>query len=685
MNISYNWLRDIIDLNLSVEETAAALTRVGLAVEGIHPHGEDFVLDVDLTSNRSDCLSHRGIARELGVSTGNRLKDSDIRPLPESGSNLVRIEEPELCNRFTARVLRGVKVEPSPKWLVDRLEAIGERPINNVADITNYVMHEIGQPMHSFDLDKLAGGRLIVRRASIGETIRTLDDVERKLDPSMLAIYDAEKPVAIGGVMGGLDSSITDSTVNVLLEVAYFNRSNIRATSRRLNLATEASYRFERGTDVMNLLRASERAADLICELAGASKHELVDIFPVQSEPKHIPAPDIAGSVKRLTGLKVEEGDCKRILSALGITVTSEGVYESPSWRHDISIEEDLVEEIARHAGYENIADELPPAYGAGEYQPTEMKERRLRSRLADMGFDEALSYSFIDTRHDELFDLVPGLIDEKVDDRFVTLRDSVIEGAVRMRPTILPGLLDAIRLNMNHQRRDLKLFEVGKVFAAASGEDGLPNEQKALAIAVSGGVIEEGRDIPVRPLDFYDAKGAVEAALEAAGISGSVFIAREIKHLRPGQSAVIRIDNREIGTMGRLSDEVASGYKFKQVVYVAEINMSRALSAPRESAIYRPLAKFPSIIRDVSFVVDRKFELKVILDAIVQGQVDLCRKAAFVDVYEGKGLAENERSITIRFEYRSDERTLVDEEVEVLHQGILDRLATTLGISVRS
>jgi phenylalanyl-tRNA synthetase beta chain len=388
MNISYNWLKYLIDIDLSVEETAAQLTRVGLAVEGIHPRGDDFVLDIDLTSNRPDCLSHLGVARELRVITGKEItteaqrhrEELDI-PLPAVlAPDIVKIENPELCYRFTARIIRGVKIGPSPDWLVKRLEALGERAINNVADITNYVMLELGQPMHAFDLDKLAENRIVVRAARKGEKITTLDEQDRELDSSMLMICDAEKPVAVGGVMGGLDSSITDETTNVLLEVAYFDRVSIRHTSRKLNLATEASYRFERGVDINNLQNASDRAAKLIVELAGGELGEFVDVYPKPQPVIKVESTDISFATKRLTGLDVSEPECLRILTALGIETDEESrirnsesrIFLAPSWRHDIAIEEDLVEEVARHAGYENVKDELPPAYHAGEYQQTE-------------------------------------------------------------------------------------------------------------------------------------------------------------------------------------------------------------------------------------------------------------------------------------------------------------------------
>ena len=702
MNITYNWLKDLIDIDFSPERTADELTRVGLAVEGIHLHGDDFVLDIDLTSNRPDCLSHLGVARELRVITGkefpakgqSRKEEADV-PFPAVlASDIVKIDDPDLCYRFTARIIRNVKIRPSPEWLAKRLEAVGERSINNVADITNYVMLELGQPMHAFDLDKLAGKRLVVRRARHGETIRTLDETERKLDESILAICDAEKPAAVGGVMGGLDSSITESTVNVLLEVAYFDRASIRQTSRKLNLATEASYRFERGVDIENLKRASDRATELIVQLAGGEAGEFIDVYATRLTPISVESDDVSAAVKRLTGLNVPTDECFRILSALGISNPSPGgsdipnpksqTFAVPTWRHDIAIEEDLVEEIARHAGYENIADELPPAYGAGEYQPNEVRERLLRQSLVDMGFDEAISYSFIDTSFDGMFALVPGIVDEKAEEKFITLRDSVIEGAVRMRPTLLPGLLEAARLNFNYQRRDLKMFEIGKAFAASTGEEMLPTERDLFAIAVTGGEFLENRAMPARELDFYDAKGAVEAALGSLGFATAQFRAEDFPHLRKGQSASILVSGRPGGTIGRLNEEISSHYKFKQPVYVAEIDLQAVLSAETQPVLYRPLPRYPSVVRDVSFLIKRDISFSDIRRAIGEQQVELCRAVRFVDSYEGTGIADDERSLTVRLEYRSDERTLVESDADSVHNQILGNLETTLGIRRR-
>lgn len=692
MNISYNWLKDLVETNLPPSDLAKKLTDAGLAVEGIHAFGDDSVFDIDLTSNRGDCLSHLGVAREISVIADCALRIADFKiednpqfqtPKPQ----LVSIEDADLCHRFTARVIRGVKIGPSPEWLVKRLEAVGERSINNVADITNYVMHELGNPMHSFDFNKLAGNRIVVRRARAGETIKTLDEVERTLDETMLAICDADKPVAVGGVMGGFDSSITDDTTDVLLEVAYFKRESIRQTSRKLKLSTEASHHFERGVDIENLVRASNRATALICELAGGTAGEFADVYPTKFAPKEIESRDIQFAVKRLTGLDVKFEDILRILTALGVgsKISPDGrVFTAPTWRHDLNIEEDLVEEVARIVGYDKIGEELPPAGRAGEYQPNEIRKFHLRQTLSNLGFDEALSYSFIDSKHDEIFGLIPEFVHENLDEKFVTLKDSIIEGAVRMRPSLLSGLLDAVRTNLNFQNRNLRLFELGKVFSASNKENELPNERELFALVVTGSEEFEGKAMASREFDFYDAKGALEAALDATNAPRLEFTAKDVRHLRKGQSAEITLNGKTVGTLGRLSDEIAQNYKFRQPVFVAEIDLETVLAEKEQAVLYHPLPVYPSVERDVSVLVKRNVSFAEIRQAVESAGFELLRNIEFVDIYEGKGVADDERSLTVRFNYRSDERTLIEAEVEAVHSQILKVLEEKFGARQR-
>lgn len=663
MKISYNWLKEIIDLDLSPAETAEALTRVGLAVEGIEPYNGDRILDIDLTTNRSDCLSHLGIARELAAITGKGLRHGaaaiDRDMLGER--RLVTIAAPELCLRFTARVIEGVRVGPSPKWLVDRLESLGERSINNIADITNYVMLELGQPMHAFDRDRLAEGRLIVRRAKSGERIVTLDEVERQLDDSILAICDAEKPVAIAGVMGGLESGISEETTNVLLEVAYFKRESIRQTSRKLNLTTEASYRFERGVDIENLIRASDRAVEMIAELAGGNDRGLLDIYPERQASRVIRSANISAAVTRLTALDVPEAECERILNALGIQSCGEAEFSAPAWRHDITIEEDLVEEIARHVGYENIPERIPPATSAGEYLPNETIERQIRCALHSNSFNEVITYSFIDRNWDGL---IQPLVNYAAGDdpAYVTLRDSVIENAVRMRATCLPGLIEAAKHNFNHQNRDLKLFEIGKVFIGKAGVNVLPTERKYLSLLMTGEHRYQTLGRPAGEIDFFDLKGVVEAILDLSGRAGQRFEAADIAHYRAGQAALVRLGDTVIGSLGRLSDGLARQQKLKRPVFIAELDLDAIFEAEPTGCKYSPLSNLPVSERDITFIVDRNISSDALMLRLDENRPPNCVNISIYDVYQRPG--SDERSITFRFYFMGDNVALTEEEI---------------------
>ncbi|HET6861492.1 MAG TPA: phenylalanine--tRNA ligase beta subunit-related protein, partial [Pyrinomonadaceae bacterium] len=386
MLISYQWLRELSATVLSPAELRDRLTMVGLAIDAVETKETDSVLDVEVPSNRPDCLSHVGIAREVTVIEKSHLRLPVAKALKTDGSaaelTAVTIDDPDLCPRYAARLIRGVKIGPSPEWLVQQLEVIGQRSINNVADITNYVLHEVGQPLHAFDFNKLSGKRIVVRRAAAGEKLKTLDGVERELTTDTLVIADAERPVALAGIMGGEDSEISQTTTDVLIESAYFDPHSIRRTARRLGMDTEASRRFERGADRENVVNAQNRCIELICELAGGvPTKDLIDVYPQKLQPRSVTLR--IHRVKDLTSLSVEPAEMDRILTALGFVKQSETqdelVYLVPSWRNDVEQEEDLIEEIARHTGFEKIASELPPSSSSGEYQPGEMKQRILR------------------------------------------------------------------------------------------------------------------------------------------------------------------------------------------------------------------------------------------------------------------------------------------------------------------
>jgi phenylalanyl-tRNA synthetase beta chain len=681
MFISINWLKELAQTKLSPAELREKLTMVGLAIDAVEKHDGDVVLDVEVPSNRPDCLSHVGIAREVAVIEKGHLRlPSAAAPKTEGKSaslTSVEISDPDLCPRYAARMVRGVKIGPSPDWLAKRLEAIGQRPINNVADITNYVLHELGQPLHAFDFEKLGGRRIIVRRAAPGEKLKTLDGVERNLTRDMLVIADAEKPVALAGIMGGEESEISTGTKDVLIESAYFAPDSVRKTARQLGMDTEASRRFERGADPEGVLRAQQRCVELICSIAGGvTTEDAIDIYPqpfnervVSLRPERVPG---------LTSISVAPAEIERILVGLGFEAADDGAmsFKVPSWRVDVEQEEDLVEEVARHTGYDRIVSELPPSRVAGEYQPAEMKQRSLRRALNACGFDEAINFSFI--QQETRFDLIPSLRGNENGQPQLT--NPIIEDAAWMRSTLLPGLLSSLRHNLNHGIRDVRLFEIGRVFSLITGGE-LPQETLALALVATGGVLEEDKAQAEREFDFFDLKGALEAAVDWMNLSPLVFAQSSARHLRAGQTASIRLENdNDIGTIGRLAEDLVTSYKFRQPVYVLELDLDALINGPAKLIQYSPLPRYPSVTRDISLLLDREVALEEILAAVNNQSVPDCRSVKLVGTFEGGNIPSSKRSITLRLEYRSDERTLRDEEVEERHSlltsSLLERFA---------
>jgi phenylalanyl-tRNA synthetase beta chain len=751
MDISYNWLRELTDVSLPPRELASRLTMAGLAVDAVREAGDDFVLEFDLTSNRPDCLSHLGIAREAAALAGAGVRLPGLTAKNVAGRTeeftSVEIEDADLCPRYAARVVRGVKIGPSPEWLARRLQTIGQRPINNVADITNFVLHEVGQPLHAFDLATLAERRIVVRRARAGERIKTLDGVERALDAEMLVIADAARAVAVAGVMGGEETEISGATTDVLVESAYFDPQSVRRTSKALGLQTDASYRFERGVDYEGVRRAQDRCVALICEIAGGTATvDAIDVYPRRIEPPVVYLRP--RRVEELTGLQVPAGEAALILESLGFTPIAAGghghdgavagfiassagesggpsgadagtsvgeasdgaegklFFNVPTWRTDVSIEEDLVEEVARLVGYEKIVESLPPSPVTGEYLAGDRRRRAARQVLTACGLSEAVNISFIDESNEGRFELLPGLQRVEGGGAFVRLSNPIIEGARLMRPTLLPGLLDSVRHNFNRGTRSVRLFETGRVFASsarddetASSEDetasgevdknssgeggGRPNEVEAFALVLTGEALEEERATG-RELDFFDLKGALEAATDAMRVGELRFAPASVRHLREGQSARVLFGGAEVGALGRLDEDLAAAYKFRQPVYVAEVNLGALLAAGERPVRYAPLPRFPSVMRDASLLAPRRAAFGEMRRAILSLGLEECRGVSLVDVYEGANVPEGKRSLTLRVEYRADDRTLRDEEVDAMHSRVVASLESEFGAQLR-
>ncbi|HKQ73932.1 MAG TPA: phenylalanine--tRNA ligase subunit beta [Blastocatellia bacterium] len=696
MKISYNWIKELVDVDLSPRDLAAKLTMAGLAVDAVEERGPDHsmdnILEFDLTSNRPDCLSHLGVAREAAALSSRPLRTPLIRlseaKVKTSDVTSVEIFDPDLCPRYTARVIKGVKIGPSPDWLVARLEAMGQRSVNNVADITNYVMLEMGQPLHAFDIHQLRGERIVVRRASNGEKITTLDGEERILTSEMLVIADAERPVALAGVKGGEDSGISETTTDVLLEAAYFAPAQVRATSKALGLSTEASYRFERGTDPEIVATASDRASALIAEIAGGEVlGGLVDVYPRKSARDWIEFR--RARYTTLTGLQIELGEAERILRSLGFAVEADVENDrlralAPSWRIDVSIEEDLIEEVARLAGYDSLKNTLPGSAGAGAYLPAEGGRRATRQVLASLGYNEAVSFSFVNGETDEL-------LSEVGEGSRLALLNPIDETQAHMRVTLLGGLLNALERNFNYGARNVRLFEIGKCFMVMDEEDERPLEMERLGIVATGARNEDDWQASASNgadggrVDFYDLKGAVESVAEAIGLPALKFTPDDTcGFLHPGRRAEVRLDREVIGIMGQLHPRLAARYKFKQPVFVADLNLRNMLLADQAEVRYHPLPKFPMVVRDLALLIDTAVPFADVELAIKELEVPELVGVKLFDLYAGKELPPGKHSIALSLRYRAADRTLTDEEVNAIHERVIKALKQEFGVEVR-
>lgn len=681
MKISYNWLKNYIDISYSPQEVAEKLTMVGLTAESVTPQGDDYLIEFDITSNRSDSLSHYGMARELAAISGVKasLPKNNLIESSELASNVTSVEilNPELCPRYSAGVIKGVKIAPSPDWLVKRLESVGQRSINNVADITNFVLLEQGQPLHAFDFNRLAGRRIIVRTAKEGETLKTLDGVERKLREDMLVIADGESPSALGGIMGGEYSEISLETTDVLLESAYFTPASIRRTARALDMKTEASYRFERGADFEAGVRAIYRCAELVCEIAGGKLlNGIIDAYPRPILRKTIELNH--SRIASLTGLEVKPSQVETLLSNLGFEVTileagKRWRLVAPSFRGDINIEEDLVEEIARHIGYDKIPLTLPTWNGAGAYLPGESRRRQARDTLISLGYGEAISFSWVRTELDMHF--------RSPDTNLVMLTNSIDEERPQMRTSLLPGIIESLTRNFNFGIRNIKLFELGKCFQQGTQR---PIEYEQIAFAITGQRNDSDWQHQQEVVDFYDLKGTVETLLENCGIKDYIIERSTISHLHSGQAAQIKVGDKILGHFGQLSPSLRDEFKFKQQIFIAELSLETLLALPVSDAKYTPLPKLQAVSRDISFLLPEKVSYSEIQAAISSLAIKELASVKLFDIYSGKNLPAGTRSLSIGLRYQPNLESMTDQQINDLDEKIIALLVSAFDAQLR-
>jgi phenylalanyl-tRNA synthetase beta chain len=708
VKIVHPWLSELVSVPPDVEEVAREIALRGFEVASVETDGVP-VIDFGITANRPDCLSHFGIAREAATIWGGPFRLPEMIATEEAGSDLlagstrldVRLEDEILCPRYCAQVFE-VALGPSPRWLAERLEAAGVRPINSVVDVTNYVMLELGQPMHAFDLDRLEGRTLVIRRARPGERLTTLDGVDRALDPEMLIIADASRAAAVGGVMGGRDSEIGPGTTRIALESACFLPASVRRTSKRLGLKTEASIRFERGADIDAAPAGIARAAALFRQIgAGRPIGGLIDRYP---SPR--PSTRVTlhwARIAHVLGMDVPQDDVTRILTPLGFEVEWTDAERRalrvgvPTFRVDVTREIDLIEEVGRHYGF----DRLPvtfPALTAPQPPPDKSiaRDRSVRRTLHAAGFSEAVTFAFIERQAALPFcdpGVEPAAIANPLSEKFAVLR-----------PSLLPGLVDACVHNRRRERRDVRLFETGSRF---TGE----GEGRAAAFAWCGAAAPAHWSGQQRAVDFFDAKGIMEALAEGSGLTVE-YVPVERPFLAPGRAAEARVvlgaatdvavlgaatdaaasagTTRGLGVVGQLLPAVAEarGFPAGEEIYVGEIDLALVVERAAEGASddFRaaPLPRFPSIVRDISILIDESLPAAAVRGTIRSEAPDTLASIAEFDRYQGKGVPEGRISLSLRLTFRAPDRTLTDEEAQAATERIVEALRAAHGAERR-
>ena len=688
MKVQVDWLKEYTEIDVPADELGHVLTMAGLEIESHEtvqlPDGENSeVLELNVTPNRGYCLSHIGVAREVSALLNKSLKLPDPLKTLESEWGTVAVAdrvavenlEPELCPRYCALVIENVKVGPSPKWLKDRLTAIGLRPINNIVDITNFVMMEYGQPLHAFDRDLLASNKIIIRRAKKGEPFASLDGAELKLEPDALVIADGERPVALAGIMGGTNSQVSETTRDVVLESACFDPATVRQGSKKYGLRSDSSYRFERGVDFNGVVSAQARAVLMMKELAGGEICSgRVDINSETGKLKNVSLR--VDRVNQLLGTNFDTAEVVNLLSQLGMKVTKQPErsleVKIPSFRPDLSREADLIEEIARIDGFDKV-DTVYPVAGV---RPVRISARqniieKAREVFCCAGFAETIHYSFIERVYAEEFKTA--FASEQV----IALKNPLSSDYDTMRTSLLPGLLKTAALNLSKGQKPLKLFEVGSVYSSSA--TGARTEKAVLSAIVLGPY----ELTPWKPrsggYDFYDLKGTLETLITHLHLKLEIFPDSR-PFLVPEKSVRVQIGDKELGYLGQMTPE--QNLVGELDVYALELD----LGALEKSAPYKfqPIAKFPEIYRDISILVDRSVTSQKVADLILKTGNPLIQKVELYDHFAGKKIQADKKSLTFALSFQSAERTLSDEEVNPLFEKIVQTLKSELGASLR-
>jgi len=678
MKISLNWLKDYVDVDVPLRELLERMTMIGLVVESREERNGDVILDVETYANRPDTLGHLGMAREIGAMLRSPLKEQTwpLTELPARTSELVDVQilDEDLCPRYCGVVVKGVKTGPSPDWLRTRIEAMGLKPISNIVDVSNYVLFATAQPIHTFDLARIAGPRILIRRAKKGEAIRTLDGKDVALQPEMLVIADEKKPVAIAGVMGGEDSEVTEGTQDVFIESAYFDPASVRKTRKALDLQTDAAYRFERGADISFAPQAALMAASLLTQFGGKVSREPADVYPRPRKPKEIVLR--SRRIGDLLGVEVDDAFVERTLADLGFGLKTgpNGLWrvQVPFFRVDIEREADLIEEIARFFGYDKIPVVIPP-FEILETVPSD-KDRilKLSEGLFRFGFDEVINQSFADPEREAVL---------RSGKTPVEIRNPISTKASLLRTTLLGGLLENTAWNRNRGQEGVHIFEVGNIY---SRNESAAAEEQTLGLSTTGplgGPTWRGKPAET---DFFHLKGALESALENLRYAPPVFEAAASPFFEDDFSLAVSYKGQTVGRLGQVHSRLLDLYSVRGPVYAAEVSLELLFGKQPRPFEYAPLPRFPSVVRDLSFLVDRDVPYQGIKQALEKLGLTFLEDFEVIDHYAGGNIPKDKKSLSLRFTFRNPKATLIAEDVDKAEQKIIKSLKTAYKIQPR-
>jgi phenylalanyl-tRNA synthetase beta chain len=683
MRVPYEWLREFVEISVTPEEVAEKLTMTGLEVEGVESVNGDTVFEVNVTPNRPDCLSIIGIAREVSAIFNIPLKipaheiKEDV-PLSDFSVEILNIE---LCNRYAGRLIKGVRIAESPEWIKSRLEKCGVRAINNIVDITNYVLLEFGHPLHAFDADTIKGKKIRVATAGTRNKIVTLDGVERGLPEDALLIWDAVRPVAIAGIMGGSETEVSDRTKDIFLESAYFEPFSIRRTSKRLNLSSESSYRFERGTDIEFLENALNRAALIIREIAGGTIHKIIDVYPLKYVPE--PVKIRYEKINKILGTELSNVDMLEILKRLSIPAEDKKgtfIVYPPAFRRDIQRDNDVAEEVARFYGYDRIPTTIPKSHlSSGLSDNKMMSINRIREAMRKAGFTEVINYSFMSLSSLDMISIP----DADRRRNTIVIRNPLKQEESFLRTTLIPALIENFKYNMDRGIKDIRFFEISRVFEDIGKS--LPLEELRL-----GGIFYKEKTPSIWREDvqgFFIIKGDLESMFEELMINEYSFFPSSEPFLHKGQAADVHISGSYLGYMGVLGPDIVERLdlkKQKPEIVMFEINLDLLLASIPDSIKYSQIPKYPSVERDIAVVVDENIsaaEVKEIVRAFHSGLIE---DVSIFDFYKGGNIPEGKKSLAFSIIYRSMGKTLRDDEVEELHNSLVDYILEKTGGELR-